>query len=472
MQISRELFLKNSLIGTMIRAMLFSIFILSGQQIVAAQQIAEAKTIRLPIVAASTNVFYVSRLGNNSSGDSWSTAWSELDQIDWTMVSPGARIIIDGGASEMVYTSMLEVGKSGSPTAPITIELSSESGRNGQVVIDGGRGATLPYCGQVVYADSAETARRHGIAVENVEWIVIDGKKWRGITIRRHLRSGLYLERDTSNITVRNLEIYDNGTAVSSGSGWRPSKPGVRLGGYNQTLDRLIVYDNGEDAIQSLWDNNNLANITITRSWLHNMRRHPIVNESSNYCTHADGFQIYDGGLVSGITIEESIIGPGLTNGIILGQTLIGEDTWAAVQDVVLRNTIFTKVTDNAIYAYQNTESHNWVLDHVTLDCTNTKYNCINIDTPQHEVHNTIVYGAKIYFENGLDTFSNNCQWKAESFQLGEEVDPLFSSMDEINPVALNDYAMPADSPCTDKGASITSVQHLLDESAQSATNP
>ena len=422
------------------------------------------EAIYLPFVAGEQTIFYVSRLGNNSDGRSWASAWNELDQIDWRMIRPGARILLDGGEVEMRYASTLAVNVSGSATRPIRIELSTEEGRDGGVVIDGGRGATLPYCGQPTYAGDDDAAQAHGFLFDGASWVVVDGKKWRGISIRRHRRSGLYLERNTSNITMRNLEIFDNGAALKRSDGWFPSRPGVRLGGFGHTLDRLIVYDNGEDAIQSLWEDNNLADITISRSWLHNMRRHPTVNKSSNYCTHADGIQIYDGGLISGITVDESVIGPGLTNGIIFGQTVVNGNTWADVQDVTLRNTIFTKATDNAIYAYQDTASRNWVLENLTLDCTTTKYNCINIDTPQHNIRDTIIYGSQILLENGLDDFSNNCQWQADGFTLGDNVDPQFAAINGVDPLALGDYVMPVDSPCADKGASITSVQDLLGE--------
>lgn len=423
------------------------------------------------------NVFYVSRSGNNGNGRSWATAWNELDQINWSAIQPGALIKIDGGSSEMFYRTQLTVKKSGRSGAPIRIELATDGGRNGRVVIDGGRGTTLPYCGQSSYSDSVDSARRHGIVVDDASWVVIDGREQSGISIRRHRRAGVYLDRDTSNVTLRNMEIYDNGEARRSGSGWISAKPGVRLGGNNHVLEGLNVHDNGEDGIQSLWGDNNLGNILIKRTWLHNERRHPSVAQAFNYCIHTDGIQIYDGGLIRNITIEESVIGPGLTNGIILGQTRTSNNTWADVQDVTIRDTIFTKGIDNNIYSYQNTNTRNWVLNNVTLDCTNNRYNCINIDTSQHKIHNSIFYGSRLFFKNGLDNYGNNCHWKTPkygSFQIGEKVDPQFYSINESDPFALNDYRMPSNSPCADKGASITSVQNMLNggSTAPPSSNP
>ena len=37
----------------------------------------------------TSQTFYVSKSGDNSAGSSWTTAWNELDQIDWSSISPG-----------------------------------------------------------------------------------------------------------------------------------------------------------------------------------------------------------------------------------------------------------------------------------------------------------------------------------------------------------------------------------------------
>ncbi|MEM7803116.1 MAG: hypothetical protein AAF633_28255, partial [Chloroflexota bacterium] len=87
----------------------------------------------------SGELFYVSPFGDNSDGRSWRSAWSELDQINWDVVEPGATIFLDGGLYSMRYETPLVIGKSGTANSPITIMLSLERGRNGQVEIFGGR---------------------------------------------------------------------------------------------------------------------------------------------------------------------------------------------------------------------------------------------------------------------------------------------------------------------------------------------
>ena len=95
---------------------------------------------------AAGSTFYVSRSGNNADGRSWATAWNELNQIKWAVVPPGSTIFLDGGSSQMVYATTLAPAASGTSSAPITIKLAPDVGRNGQVAIFGGRSTPLPYC--------------------------------------------------------------------------------------------------------------------------------------------------------------------------------------------------------------------------------------------------------------------------------------------------------------------------------------
>src|SRR5688572_3380963 len=98
---------------------------------------------------SAAQTFYVSRNGSNGDGRSWAAAWSELSRINWAAVAPGDTILVDGGSTAcpslgpgyncgMVYNSTLTLGKSGTSSAPITVRLASDAGRNGTVIIDGG----------------------------------------------------------------------------------------------------------------------------------------------------------------------------------------------------------------------------------------------------------------------------------------------------------------------------------------------
>lgn len=423
----------------------------------------EETKIYIPVLSNPKN-YYVSKLGNNGDGLSWDTAWNELDQINWDVVEPGGVILIDGGQSEMVYTSQLNIQKSGESNKPVRISLADQAGRNGKVIIFGGRTIPLPYCGQLTYSYITDGVRANGILVEDSAWVIIDGLKWGGITIHGHNGRGIRIDSDTNNVTMRNIEIYDNGIASQNSEGeWRPNMPGVGLAGSRITFERALIHDNGQDAFQSMSGENNIADFTIGQSWLYNSRIHPTTDEAFNHCRHPDGVQIYDGGVISGVTIEESIIGPGLTQGIILGQSENDGGSQAIVNNVTLRNSLFTKASGLNIMGYPDVKSRGWIIDNVTSHCP-THYTgvCLWLEGTDHTVTNSIFSGSQIILPDGLDTYSGNCQWNSEGFILGQNVDPLFTDVDEFDPFSLDDYSLLPISPCTGKGSSITSVSQLL----------
>jgi hypothetical protein len=409
---------------------------------------------------ASGQVFFVSRDGSNGDGLSWATAWNELDQINWDIVDPGEIIYIDGGNDEMRYETEMVIGSSGTENAPIQILAAAESGHNGQIVFFGGRDNDLPYCGQRDYeAVDAETLRQNAIQTNDKDYIVIDGQRWSGIKIHGFGDAGLLFAPESDRITVRYVEIYNNGEAEEESDGWNPGTAGVRLAGEDITLQRVIIHDNGQDAIQSLDGDNQISNFRLEQSWLYNGRRHPEVNESANWCTHTDGIQLYDGGEIAGITITESIIGPGFTQGVLLGQDRTDNGSWAEVSNVTFRDVLFMKAADNNVIGYRDTDASNWVLDRVTIDCVETKSHCIRIENSNHTLQNSIIINGLITFPNDLDTYSGNCQWNTEGFDIGEEVDPQFANVTE-DMFSLDDYTPAQDSPC--EGSRIGSVEALM----------
>ena len=420
----------------------------------------EDQLVFIPLVmnqaSSRSTTFYVSKLGNNGDGDSWDNAWNELDQIDWDQISPGDTIFIDGGSESMTYTSYLALGKSGSPGLPIRISLSMETGRNGQAIFFGGRTTPLPYCYQTDYQpDPSE--HNWGIITVNHSWIEIDGGKWRGISIHGYEKNGIRIDSGSTDIKIRNIEVYDNGTPIFENGSWFSDQPGVRIAGKNMVLERLIVHDNGQDAIQSGNGNNNLADFTLRQSWLHNARKHPEGDESFNFCTHTDGIQVYNGGAVKGFVVEESIIGPGLTQGMLLGDP----SGPTSVQDVLLRNVLAFKAADNNIAGYRDSDSFNWVLDHVTLHCPNTKGFCLRVDQTGHSITDSIVYDGLIDFRDDGYAYSGNCLWQAQGDPIGEAFNLQLTDVTE-DAFTLDDYAVLPGSPCEGKGSSITSVDQLL----------
>lgn len=426
-------------------------------------------SIYLPLIRKPHDTYYVSKNGNNTTGQSWASAWNELDQIDWSVIGPGNTIVLDGGSSQMTYrTTLLLENISGSSENPITIRLSTEDGRDGQAVFFGGRSTLLPYCNQANYTFQENGVNSYGVFIENSSHIVIDGSKRSGIYIYGNNINGMRFNFNTSHFTVRNLEVYDNGFAERSGSTWVPNSAGIRIAGHNHLFEKMIVHDNGQDAFQSgagqspNFNINNLDNLTIRESWLYNGRQHPTVNESANYCSHTDGLQVNRGGNVENVTIEQTIIGPGFTNGVILGQTLTSNGAQASLHNVTLRDVLFMKAADNSIRGYVDTNPTGWVVDNVTSHCPQTKGHCIYLEGNNHTVTDSIFVYAAVTFPDGLDTSSNNCQYEASGVVIGTEANPQFANVNDNNMFSLDNYAVSGSSACSGKGTSITTVNQLL----------
>ncbi len=377
------------------------------------------------------DAFYVSKNGNNSNGRSWGSAWNELNQIKWSELRPGSVVYIDGGSSSMTYRTALVPGASGRDGNPIVLQLSAESGRNGQAVFFGGNNVPLPECGQRSWDESQiRNAGENGIRLENgISNVLIDGRKRSGIVVHGWSRSGVYFNPDRSgngrddnprNISLKYIEIYNNGgfERRSDGSSRdlyfpRNNGSGIELAGTGHKFQFMEIHDNAADAIQSAHTNpsggtyNNMDNLTLTDSWLYNQRAHsgrdnspsgetcnannrggcdelgaPHMGrdyhdypsspgnrrEAFNWCTHSDGIQIYNSKDFNKLTIERSIIGPNFMTALILGDRLGGDkDAW--VNDLTLRDVIITRYMHNAL-GMKNPSNHagkNWKLENVTF---------------------------------------------------------------------------------------------------------
>ncbi len=401
-------------------------------------------------IPENASFFYVSKLGNNTDGKSWDSAWNELDQIKWEEINPGDTIVIGGGE----YHAQLDVKKSGIPGLPITITTNGE-----QVVLDGQRPA-LPYCGQINYisipADDA-------VDLENQSYIVIDGRDWSGIVIRNHLR-GIKMQENASNLVVRNVEIHDNGYSRDLGSDVvAPDGPGVRLGGSDILFERVIIHDNGQDAFQAGWG---VWNFTLRNSWLYNSREHPVERgKAFNYCSHTDGIQIYDGGAQGPVVVEDSIIGPSFTQGIIISNTAI-------VDDVVIRNTLFVGSDNAGIIISDGGQSSNWTLQNVTIaqDATDDRSWSVKLNGNGHRIRDSIFWGGPwgVGVFNWSEAIGNFNWLTPDEYNVAVEMDPIFVDNDysllQGEGFAEFDFTVQNLAIPPGVGTSITSVTKLLDQ--------
>ena len=428
-------------------------------------------------------MFFVSPGGDGSDGSTWTRAWRELSHIDWSVVGPGSTIVLDGGDAGTTYQTTLEVGASGTAEEPIRIHASDEPGRNGTVRIYGGRAEPLPACHSERWEHNPRSDRPYGIGIEGQSHIEIDGGRWGGILIQGHREMGVRLAPGVSNIELANLEITDNGWARLANSDspetiagrWYPNGPGVRIAGFDLTLRRLNVHDNGQDAIQSTY-NGTLGNVTVAESWLHNERLHPELTESWNFCTHTDGMQVYSGGEQSGFLFEKVVIGPGFQNGLILGQRQEG-DNLASVSDVTVRDSLLLRTGATSfgnglvVMAGIDPLPSGWTLDRVTAFTPIPGQNgrgrtpgngyiaAMSIAASEITITDSVFVGGNFNYPEGKPEGGGNCVWETWSELPGDdtlEIDPGFSLADEAAVLSVEDDLTVTTAGCT--GSSLTSI--------------
>ncbi|MEW6030135.1 MAG: right-handed parallel beta-helix repeat-containing protein [Chloroflexota bacterium] len=426
-----------------------SSFTTSGDVIITPTAVTTSRVVEDEQSPEDASFFHISKSGNNTDGKSWDTAWNELDQIQWEEVKPGDTIVIAGGE----YHTQLDVKKSGVPGLPITITTNGK-----QVVFDGQR-PMLPYCGQTNYTPIPGD---DAIDLENQSHIVIDGRDWSGIVIRNHLR-GIKMQESASNIIVRNVEIHDNGYSRDLGSDVvAPDGPGVRLGGSEILFERVIIHDNGQDAFQVGWG---VWNFTLRNSWLYNSREHPVERgKAFNYCSHTDGIQIYGGGVQGPVVIEDSIIGPSFTQGIIISSTVI-------VDNVVIKNTLFVGSDNAGIIISDEGQTSNWTLQNVTIvqDASDDRSWSVKLNGNGHRIRDSIFWGGPW----GIGVFNwseavGNFNWSTpDEYDVAVEMDPMFvdSEYGLVQGEGFADFDFTIQNPEIPPGvgSSITSVTELLD---------
>jgi hypothetical protein len=331
-------------------------------------------------------------------------------------------------------------------------------------------------CGHATrYSYQTEGVRKYGVDLGACSYVILDGMKWRGIAIYGHNLHGVHLSRGSSHDTVRNVEIYDNGQAVFNPTQkwWNSDQPGVGLTGAAHTFERDIIHDNGQDAFQC---GGGLSDLTIRNCWLYNGRPHPRSPALSyNYTMHSDGIQVYGGGVQSGVLIEGCVVGPGMMQGTILGQSP-SNGVAAQVDDVTIRDSLFIDTTNANIMGYPQVKSRHWTIDHVTAFMTRTnpdgkERTNLFLEGSGHRITNSIFYGSALYLPGEASTEAN-IQFNTLGRSIGATADPQFvnapayDSNPDLVTLIQSDFALKPGSPAQGKGASITSVIRLLGDAS------
>jgi hypothetical protein len=226
--------------------------------------------------------YYVSAAGNNADGRSWNTAWSGLNQVNWSIIKPGATIYISGGNTSQTYTGTLRVPAG---TTGITITRGVDPGHSGEVIFDGGNSTQYGvhinaegtpvknliisnltfrnYSGAGVYGSGQRSGGLQGITVDHCKFLDFN-------------RAGVFFEGNDNlnnnyNVVVKNSYFDDDN-----------ARTGQSDGIYVQVLKdftadhNYIILDNNytgvedvhSDNIQSFWVDNVMYsnNVVVQKS--------------------------------------------------------------------------------------------------------------------------------------------------------------------------------------------------------------
>lgn len=207
-----------------------------------------------PCMAAN---YYVDNLANGvNDGSSWSDAWKSFALINWSKITAGDTIFISGGSVSKTYRESLVVGKSGANGKPIVIIQGTDSGHDGEVIIDGQKkiGTLIELVGKsdVIVSNLTLTNSASGgnsINVKGGSRIKISNN-----SIHHTRRAGVFIE-NTSDCVISNNRMY-NDTYVSEQTDGIYSQRNKNI-----TFDgnHIVINNNHsgghDDAIQSYLDN-------------------------------------------------------------------------------------------------------------------------------------------------------------------------------------------------------------------------
>jgi hypothetical protein len=344
-------------------------------------------------------------VGSSGDGTSWATAWKDTTNITWASVTAGDIIEIDGGTTRSTISPYdfsgspepgVDCGMTYSPftigKSSVTIRRSRVAGRNGAVVISGGRLTLLPYVNQAVY--SAANGAAAGVSDGGHNSITMDGMDRSGIIVRG-CQIGFTLTGTGS--TWRNIETFDNGIIANDTVGKGPTDTGgaVRMQGVH-TWDRCLIHDDGADGFQNTAGATvSLAGSAWTNCWIGGTRPHPRYDyrpfcdiqdtgETTVLDAHADALQIWlPQASASGLTFDYCVIGPGKNQGVYPSD---GGFAGQVFNSVSITSCLFIGINSHGFIS--GLACHGWVIDHCTIfqlmggneipgNGTNTLTNCI-----------------------------------------------------------------------------------------------
>jgi hypothetical protein len=385
---------------------------------------------------------YVSKNGNNADGNSYATAWNELNQINWSTIAAGDVIWLDGGSPSMTYNTDLSV-PANAPS--VTIMKGSQAGHSGQVIME--PATAVEKMGYPIYIASSQPC-------------TIDGGTWRGILIHNYTGGGVVVAQPVQYTVVPvNLAhiVFENIGHEKNGGYALYALPGT-------TTSQTIFHNNVKDVLYQ--DNGSAGTATFNACWFHH---HEYSKGTHNYygIMHELATIAWPG--TPPMLVENCVFGPGLDYAV-----------WdSSVSNTKMNNCLIIDPTSFGITIGTGGFSANNVTSFVTsMSPFGTGNSCFNNGSPTlnnspDAITNSVFYGGAVTAYAGTpNSNSQNVQYNTTgntTFLSSSQVNPLFKTNvgalpNNVSPSTLEctDFSLSANSPAKGLGSSITSVRYLL----------
>jgi hypothetical protein len=390
--------------------------------------------------------YYVDNsVAGNGNGSSWSSAWQDFSDINWSAIKPGDTIFVSGGSTSQTYTDPLTIGASGSAAGNITITAGTDPGHNGSVIIDG------------------QDNLANGVYDNGHNYVTVNGLNVRNIT-----DAGIAVKGATAGVLIENNSVYSGDPNGGNARGYDVRNSVGQNGQYAVTVENNSFTTPGSTTAQTdgIWSSGNNGvlfqgnNIDITntdstghsddiQSW-----QDTNITIADNYFAHPNGginnhgvwiADIETGGTV---TVENNIVNMPVGDEIAIAAW--NQDAGFNGQANIVNNTVYGGLDD---YFLENTplsELKNNIADGVKgstgVFISGNAPSAANID-------NNLIYtpsGTVADVNNNNESYA---QWQANGYDAhGVNANPMFT-----NPSA-GDFSLQSNSPAIGAGASVPGV--------------
>ncbi len=249
--------------------------------------------------------YYVDKNASGSNnGTSWSNAWQNLSNVQWSTLGAGDTLFISGGTSSTIYNETLTIGASGNANGLLVVTKGRTTGHNGEVILDGGNTGFGIYVQNDQYVKVSDLTIRNMdlgarildpanvIRIENCNMYNLHGG---GIDISGY--NGTYNTDQVDSVFIVNCSVVSHETNGNQ-------TDGIDIA-YCQNIfitDSYVSVDNVGEAHTDIIQTYQIAkNVTLKRNRLENL-----IDKTINPSSGANGLMMDK--LVGTITIDNNVL--------------------------------------------------------------------------------------------------------------------------------------------------------------------